>query len=578
MPDKKEVVLKGVAASSGIAIGEVFFLENDDFCPVRKEIPEGDRESEKKRLCDAIEKTRAELEVIYAEINEVLGRNYAQIADVHLLILDDPVMKKDIYKLIDEGVNAEYAVFKIIDKIVRSFEFIEDDYFRERKLDIQDVGKKIIGNLLGKQRKNFASLTEDSIIVSHNLTPADAITVRNKLVKGFVTDIGGKTSHTAIIAQGLSIPAVVGLKAASSQVSAGDIIIIDGNKGEVILNPARETIAEYEKEYIIQSAKKKELEKLRDLPAETLDSHRVLVFANIDNPDEIQSILKNGATGVGLYRTEFICFNRSGIPSEKDHFENYFRVVKAMSPYPTVIRTFDLGGDKLEKMGILNVNQERNPFLGLRAIRLCLKYPEIFIEQLRGILKASAYGKIKLMYPMISGLEELCEANKILSRVKQELRKENVKFDEEIEIGTMIEVPSAAVIIDAIAKEVDFVSIGTNDLIQYTLAVDRINENVANLYDPLHPAILRFIKKIIEECHKAGIGVSMCGEMAGNPRYVPVLLGLGLDQFSVSSAQVPEIKKVIRSISLADAKKISEEVLRCSDRDSILKVVNAACA
>jgi len=578
MPDKKDIVFKGVAASPGVAIGKVFFVEGDDFHPVCREIPKNAIETEKMRLNNAVEKTRAEFKAIYAKIDETLGKNYAQIADVHLLILDDPIMKKDVYKLIDCGINAEYAVFKVVDNIVRSFESIENDYFRERKLDIQDTGKKIIGYLLGRQRKNLASLTKGSIVVSHNLTPADTMAIRERLVKGFVTDIGGKTSHTAVVAQGLSIPAVVGLKVISSQVMTGDIIIVDGNKGEVILNPTSETIAKYKREFVVQSEKKKELEKLKDLLAETPDNHKVLIFANIDNPDEIQSVLSSGATGIGLYRTEFIYFNRVNMPSEREHFENYSMVVKMMSPYPTVIRTFDLGGDKLTKIGLLNVEQEKNPFLGLRAIRLCLKYPEIFIDQLKGILKASAYGKVKLMYPMVSGVEELCEVNKILDEVKRNLKKENVKFDEEMEVGAMIEVPSAAMIIDAIAKEVDFVSIGTNDLIQYTLAIDRINENVVNLYDPLHPAILRFIKKIIEESHKAGITVSICGEMAGDPYYAPILLGFGLDQFSVSPTQVPEIKRVIRSISFVDAEKISEKILKCGDRESVLKIINATYA
>jgi phosphotransferase system enzyme I (PtsI) len=571
---KKDVILEGIAASPGIAIGKAFFLEDDDFCVTCREIPEYAREVEKKRLNSAVEKTRDELKMVYNRIDEVLGKSYARIADVHLLILDDPTMKKNVYELIDNGINAEYAVFRTVDDIVHSFEFIEDGYFRERKVDIQDIGKKIIWNLLGKQKKTLASLEEDSIVISRNLTPADTMTIREKLVKGFATDVGGKTSHTAIIAQGLSIPAVVGLKVISSQAQTSDVIIIDGNRGEVVLRPTTKTISKYRKEHTLQFAKKKDLEKLKNLSAETTDKHKVLLFANIDNPDEMESILSNGAMGVGLYRTEFIYFNRDTMPSEKDHFENYSKVAVAMSPYPTVIRTFDLGGDKLAKTGLLKVEREKNPFLGLRAIRLSLKYPEIFIDQLRGVLRASAYGKIRLMYPMISGIEELYEANEVLNKVKQDLRRENIEFDEKMEVGAMVEVPSAAMIIDAIANEVDFVSIGTNDLIQYTLAVDRVNENVAGLYDPLHPAILRFIKKIIDESHKAGITVSMCGEMAGDPYCTPVLLGFGLDQFSVSSAQIPKIKRVIRSISFENAKKISEEVLRCGSRDSILRIIN----
>lgn len=573
--NKKNLVLKGVAASSGIAIGKVFLLEDDDFFLIHKEIPKNARDAELQRFESAIEKTRSELQITYSKINDVLGENYAKIADVHLLILDDPVMKKDTVKMIEEGTNAEYAIFKVLDKIIRSFESIEDEYFRERKQDIQDVGKKILGNLLGKQKKALSSIDKESIVVAHNLTPADTVAIREKFVKGFVTDIGGKTSHTAIVAQGLEIPAVVGLRTISSQVRSGETIIVDGNNGEVILNPTEDIIEKYEKEFEIQSAKNKELKKLKDLPAETLDEHRVLIYANIDNPDETKMVLNNGAMGIGLYRTEFMYFNRNSMPTEEEHFENYTKVVNDISPAVTIIRTVDLGGDKLAKLGLLNMPAEENPFMGLRAIRLCLKYPDIFIDQLRGVLRASAKGKIKLMYPMISGIEELREANKILEKVKNDLRNEKIKFDEDIEVGAMIEVPSAAMIMDSLAKELDFVSIGTNDLIQYTLAVDRVNENVANLYDPLHPAILRLIKKIIDEGHKAGIDVGMCGEMAGDPSYTPILLGFGLDEFSVSSAQIPKIKQVIRSITLSDAKKAAKKILECGEREEIYKILQS---
>ncbi len=573
--NKKNLVLKGVAASSGIAIGKVFLLEDDDFFLIHKEIPKNARDAELQRFESAIEKTRSELQITYSKINDVLGENYAKIADVHLLILDDPVMKKDTVKMIEEGTNAEYAIFKVLDKIIRSFESIEDEYFRERKQDIQDVGKKILGNLLGKQKKALSSIDKESIVVAHNLTPADTVAIREKFVKGFVTDIGGKTSHTAIVAQGLEIPAVVGLRTISSQVRSGETIIVDGNNGEVILNPTEDIIEKYEKEFEIQSAKNKELKKLKDLPAETLDEHRVLIYANIDNPDETKMVLNNGAMGIGLYRTEFMYFNRNSMPTEEEHFENYTKVVNDISPAVTIIRTVDLGGDKLAKLGLLNMPAEENPFMGLRAIRLCLKYPDIFIDQLRGVLRASAKGKIRLMYPMISGIEELREANKILEKVKNDLRNEKIKFDEDIEVGAMIEVPSAAMIMDSLAKELNFVSIGTNDLIQYTLAVDRVNENVANLYDPLHPAILRLIKKIIDEGHKAGIDVGMCGEMAGDPSYTPILLGFGLDEFSVSSAQIPKIKQVIRSITLSDAKKAAKKILECGEREEIYKILQS---
>ncbi|MDR2399005.1 MAG: phosphoenolpyruvate--protein phosphotransferase [Endomicrobium sp.] len=571
----KDMVLKGFAASSGIAIGRVFLLEEEDFCFIRKEIPKAFRKAEKNRFDEAIEKTRNELNVTYNKINDVLGENYAHITDVHLLILDDPTFKKDVYNLITDGVNAEYALFRVLDKIIRSFETINDNFFKERKVDIQDVGKKILINLFGKKEKNLTKLDEDSVIVAHNLTPADTISVREKKIAGFATDIGGKTSHTAIIAQGLAIPAVVGLKNISSLVKSGETIIVDGDKGEVILNPSPATLMKYKTEHDVQLTKAKELEGFRNLTSETTDKHKISILANIEYPEEVPVILNNGASGIGLYRTEIIYFNRDSIPTEQEHFDIYSKVVKQIYPYATTIRTFDLGGDKLTRMGVLNIGNESNPFLGLRSIRLCLKYPEIFISQLRAILKVSVLGKVKLMYPMISGLDELRDANAILDKVKEDLKKENIKFDEDMEVGTMIEVPSAVAVIDAIAKEVDFVSIGTNDLIQYTLAVDRVNENVAYLYDPMNPAILRFIKRIIDEGHKAGIKVAMCGEMAGESKYTPLILGMGLDEFSVSPSQIATLKKIVRNVSFSDSKTMADKVLTLEDSKSILKEIDA---
>lgn len=553
-------VLHGIAASPGIAIGKVFLLEDDDFALVQREIGKEETKKEIARFRDALAKTRSDMLATQEKIQKALGKEYARLGAAYLLILEDPLITRDVTKKIGEGVNAEYALYRIIEKVVRSFEMIDDEYFRERKHDIQDVGKKILGNLLGREKRSLAGMTAESIVVAHNLTPADTITMRDNLVRGFVTDIGGRTSHTAIVAQSLEIPAVVGLKNATAQVREGDTIIVDGNQGLVLLNPPQEMLDNYRREQEIQLAQVRELEKLRDLPAETADGHRVTISANIEQTDEIKSVLKHGAEGIGLYRTEFLYFNRSTLPTEEEHYEKYRSVAQKMLPYSVIIRTMDIGGDKLAHLGLEGFAEEKNPFMGLRAIRFCLKFPQIFKTQLRGILRASADGQIKILFPMISCLSELRAANKILAEVKEELRREGKPFDEKIEVGSMIEVPSAAVISDLIARECDFLSIGTNDLIQYTLAVDRVNENVASLYDPLHLSILRLLKMVIDAGHAAGKWVGMCGEMAGDPNFVKVLVGLGLDEFSMAAVQIPKIKKITRSLHLSEAKELVGEI------------------
>ena len=573
MVEKTTLILHGIPASPGIAIGKVFLLEDDEFCLIQREISKDETKKEVNRFREALANTRTEMLATQEKIYKTLGKEYARLADAYLLILEDPLITRDVVKRINEGVNAEYALFRILEKVTRSFEMIDDEYFRERKHDIQDVGKKIFAHLLGKERRVLSEISTESIVVAHNLTPADTISLRENLVKGFVTDIGGRTSHTAIVAQSLEIPAVVGLKNVTAQVSEGSSIIIDGNQGMVILNPTPEILENYRREQEIQSAQVRELEKLRDLPAQTTDGHKVILAANIDNPDENKSVLKHGAEGIGLYRTEFLYFNRQSLPTEEEHYNNYSQVARRMLPYDVIIRTIDLGGDKLAGLGLEGLTVENNPFLGLRAIRFCLKYPAIFKTQLRGILRASAEGKIRIMYPMISGILELRAANKILEETKEELRKEGKKFDEEIEVGCMIEVPSAALTADLIAKECDFLSIGTNDLIQYTLAVDRVNENVASLYEPLHLSILRLLKNIIDSGHAAGKWVGMCGEMAADPSFTMVLIGLGLNEFSVTPVQIPKIKKIIRKISLLEAKALVADILQCPDNETIIKKI-----
>lgn len=566
---QNNIILNGIAASSGIAIGKVFILEEDDFLVVKKEIKSSQIKQELNRLKDAMSKTKIELEENQKELNEVLGENYAKIADAHLLILNDPVIKAEVEKIINTGINAEYALHTVVENLSKTFDLMDNDYFRERKHDLLDVAKKIMRNLFGKQRKTLTDLEENSVVIAKTLTPADTVTMKEAMIKGFVTEIGGKTSHTAFVAQSLEIPAVVGLKGVIHQVKQGMPIIVDGNLGLVILDPSKETIENYKREYEIQISNKKELEKFKDLPAVSLDGREVVLGANIENPEEVRSALRHGANAIGLYRSEFMYMSRKTMPTEEEHYQNYSSVAKKMMPYEVIIRTVDLGGDKIARLGLMDIGREANPFMGLRAIRFCLKYPEIFKVQLKGILRAAVHGKIKIMYPMISRISEIKEANKILEQAKEELRREGKKFKEDVEVGVMIEVPSAAIITDLIAKEVDFLSIGTNDLIQYTMAVDRVNSDVAHLYSPMHPAILRLLKNIIDSAHSAGIDVGMCGEMAGDPAYTIVLLGLGLDEFSMSSAQIPKVKKIIRSVSKSDAKDLVEQLLKCSSMQEI---------
>ena len=563
------IILNGIAASSGVAIGKVFVLEEDDFLIIKKEIPVSKIKQEINRLEIAMSKTKKELEKNQKELNKVLGENYAKIADAHLLILNDPMVKSEVEKMINSGVNAEYAVHEVVEKISKTFDSMNNDYFRERKNDLLDVAKKVLSNLLGKKKKTLTDLEENSIVFAKTLTPADTITMKEGMIKGFVTEIGGKTSHTALVAQSLEIPAVVGLRDITHKVKQGMSAIVDGNLGLVILEPSKETLENYKREYEKQVSNKKELEKFKDLPAITLDGREVVLGANIENPEEARSALRHGANAIGLYRSEFLFLSGKGFPSEEEHYRNYTAVAKMMMPYEVIIRTMDLGGDKIARLGLMDIGREANPFMGLRAIRFCLKYPEIFKAQLKGILRASVHGNVKIMYPMISRISEIRDANRILEQAKEELKKEGKKFKDDIEVGVMIEVPSAAIISDVIAREVDFLSIGTNDLIQYTMAVDRVNSDVAHLYSPMHPAILRLLKTIIDSAHAAGKNVGMCGEMAGDPAYTAVLLGLGLDEFSMSAVQIPKVKKIIRNISKTEAKSLVENLLKCSNMQEI---------
>ncbi|MBP9699407.1 MAG: phosphoenolpyruvate--protein phosphotransferase, partial [Elusimicrobia bacterium] len=418
--------------------------------------------------------------------------------------------------------------------------------------------------------QDLEDLNEPSVIVARNLTPSDTVHMKAQFAEGFATDIGGRTSHTAILANSLEIPAVVGLHEITRHVRPGDMVILDGTTGTVILNPPPDVVDNYRRERDIRGAERRDLERLRDQTAQTVDGRRIALAANIDSPGEIKNLLANGAEGVGLYRTEFVYLNRGGLPTEEEHYRHYAKVVQSVLPHPVIIRTLDIGGDKLVDLGFPEMNKrEPNPFLGLRGIRLALRHPDLFRTQIRAILRASAHGKARMMFPMVSGLEEFRAARKLVLACMDELRKENLPFDEKIEVGLMIEVPSAALVVDYLAQEADFMSIGTNDLIQYTLAVDRVNDEVSHLYEPLHPAILRLIHQTVQAGHAAGKWVGLCGEMAGDAELTPFLLGLELDELSVSPGMVPKIKKVIRESKFADCRALVVDALKDPSRDNV---------
>jgi phosphotransferase system enzyme I (PtsI) len=557
------IQLKGIPASGGIAIGPAYLWTKEEFVIPRQGIADEQIAVQIQIFEEALIKTRREILDLQKKIADEMGQSEAEIFDAHLLILEDrTIIEEVISRLKKEKLIAAYIFQDVLKRYVQVFLTIEDEYLKERVSDINDVGRRILRNLLGKSAKHFEELQEKVILVSYDLSPSDTASMHKKNIMAFVTNIGGKTSHTAIMAKSMEIPAVVGLELASFKIKTGDILIVDGASGLVFVNPESETLGEYRKEEAVLRNITKRFILLKDQPALTLDGKRVAIAANIELPDEIPSIIDHGAEGIGLYRTEFFYMNRADIPSEEEHYKAYKFVAEAVNPHSVIIRTLDLGGDKF--LSHLEVPREMSPFLGWRAIRFCLARPDMFKTQLRAVLRASAHGRLKLMYPMISGIEELRQANILLRECKNELRSSGMPFDESIELGAMIEVPSAAMTVDILAKEVDFFSIGTNDLIQYSIAVDRSNEKVAYLYEPAHLGVLRLIQSIIDAGHKANIWVGMCGEMAGDPAFTLILLGLGLDEFSMPSIMIPEIKHIIRSVTLPQAQGIANSALSFS--------------
>ncbi|MDD5252411.1 MAG: phosphoenolpyruvate--protein phosphotransferase [Candidatus Omnitrophota bacterium] len=555
------IQLKGIGAAGGISIGAAYKLGKEEFIVLPETITWEDIPLQIQLFEEALIKTRREIIELQKKISSDMGQDEAQIFDAHLLVLEDRMLIEEVIsRLKKEQLNVAYIFSEVLKKYISVFLKIEDEYLKERIADINDVGKRILRNLLGKEKRGLEDLKEKAIIVSHDLSPSDTAAMHTRNVAAFVTDMGGKTSHTAIMAKSLEIPAVVGLEGITSRVNPGDILIVDGNTGTVIINPDEETLKQYQQELVNLRNIAERFSLVKGLPAVTLDGREISISANIEFPDEVSSVKLHGSEGIGLYRTEFFYMNRKDSPSEDEHYQAYKYVAEQMSPHSVVVRTLDLGGDKF--LSQFQIPHEMQPFLGWRAIRFCLARPDIFKLQLRAILRASVHGNLKLMYPMISGIEELRQANGLLQEAKDELRQKGIAFNDEIPVGVMIEVPSAAMTADILAKEADFFSIGTNDLIQYCLAVDRGNEKVAYLYEPAHPAVLRMIKQVIDAAHQANIKVAMCGEMAGEPSLALILLGLGLDEFSVPPQVIPELKFIIRAIGFKAVQELASEAMK----------------
>lgn len=563
---KGREVMKGLGVSPGIGIGKAFIIDKGAINVKKKLVNDVNKELD--RLMTALETAKAQLNDLYNSTIDELGEKEAQIFKSHEMMLEDDTFISEVKnRIIAEGVNAEYALSETSNAYIKMFQNIENEYLRERSEDIKDAMNRVIRLLMGIDPLDLSHLEDNSIIVAKDLTPSDTAQLDRTKVAAMITEAGGKTSHAAIIASIMGIPTVVGLNNITDKIKAGDTVICDGRTGKVIVNPNAKQLFFYNQKKIREEEIKKELRKQIGLPSVTLDGFKVTLSANIGIPNDVDMALENDAEGIGLFRSEFIFMNREHQPTEDEQFEQYREVLVKMGDRPVIIRTLDIGGDKC--VPYLDIPQEMNPFLGYRAIRLCLGNVEVFRTQLRAILRASVYGNVKIMFPMISTMKELKDSKKILQQAKDELTKQGIKFKDDLEIGVMIETPSAAIISDLLAKEVDFFSIGTNDLIQYTMAVDRLNSKLSYLYSQYHPALLRLIKGIIDNAHKAGIWVGMCGEAASDPKLIPVFVGMGLDEFSMNSPTILRARYIVRNINKKDMELIAKSTL---DMENALEV------
>ena len=565
-------LIKGIAASDGVAIAKAYLLVEPDLTFDKNE-KVTDVEGEVAKFNSAIEASKVELTKIRNNAEVQLGADKAAIFDAHLLVLDDPELIQPIQdKIKNENANAATALTDVTTQFVTIFESMDNEYMKERAADIRDVSKRVLSHILGVELPNPSMIDESVVIVGNDLTPSDTAQLNKEFVQGFATNIGGRTSHSAIMSRSLEIPAIVGTKSITQEVKQGDMIIVDGLNGDVIVNPTEDELIAYQDKRERYFADKKELQKLRDADTVTVDGVHAELAANIGTPNDLPGVIENGAQGIGLYRTEFLYMGRDQMPTEEEQFEAYKEVLEAMNGKSVVVRTLDIGGDK--ELSYLNLPEEMNPFLGYRAIRLCLAQQDIFRPQLRALLRASVYGKLNIMFPMVATINEFREAKAILLEEKENLKNEGHDISDDIELGIMVEIPATAALADVFAKEVDFFSIGTNDLIQYTLAADRMSERVSYLYQPYNPSILRLVKQVIEASHKEGKWTGMCGEMAGDETAIPLLLGLGLDEFSMSATSILKARRQINGLSKNEMTELANRAVDCATQEEVIELVN----